>query len=251
MLTDEFYQALFPFELKPRPPDARENHCIHGPENCRECAAITVPKGREQYGDLVEKPAPQSPPEALKCAQEAIAGLAADQPKEPVKTDRDGHSLHQRVKGRYGHRPLDAYDNPGAFLQADAETVVLEAEMRRLKKDLQVQIAEVTQAMPVGSEERKDVPLATGVLDYFPSALMAVAQLSKAGNDKHNPGEPLHHSRAKSSDHADCILRHLADRGLVDPEDGIRHSVKVAWRALALCQEELEAEGAPKARGAK
>jgi hypothetical protein len=60
----------------------------------------------------------------------------------------------------------------------------------------------------------------------------------------------MHHARGKSTDHADCILRHLIDRGTVDT-DGIRHSAKVAWRALALLQLELEAEGAPMARGAK
>jgi hypothetical protein len=74
--------------------------------------------------------------------------------------------------------------------------------------------------------------------------------LSRVGNDKHNPGQPLHWARGKSSDHADCIMRHLAERGTIDT-DGLSHSVKVAWRALALLQEELEAKGAPKARGAK
>lgn len=105
--------------------------------------------------------------------------------------------------------------------------------------------------LPVDSEKRKAIPLATGCLDYFPAALAAVAELSKAGNDQHNPGEPMHHARGKSSDHADCIMRHLVDRGTIDPKDGIRHSVKVAWRALALLQEELEAAGAPLARGAR
>ena len=105
--------------------------------------------------------------------------------------------------------------------------------------------------LPTTSAERKAVPLARGCLDYFPAALAAVAELSWHGNDKHNPGEELHHARGKSSDHADCIMRHLMDRGTLDPEDGLRHSVKVAWRALALLQEELEAAGAPVARGAR
>lgn len=105
--------------------------------------------------------------------------------------------------------------------------------------------------MPSVSEKRKDVPLATGVLDYFPNALAEVARLSRAGNDKHNPGEPLHWARGKSMDHADCIIRHLADRGTVDEEDGISHSAKVAWRALALLEEELEAAGAKPGRGSK
>jgi hypothetical protein len=106
--------------------------------------------------------------------------------------------------------------------------------------------------LPTGSKERKDVPLVRGCVDYFPAALAYVARVSKAGNDKHNPGEEMHHARGKSSDHADCIARHLVDRGAIDPEDGLRHSGKVAWRALAMLQEELEAAGeAPLARGAR
>jgi len=101
------------------------------------------------------------------------------------------------------------------------------------------------------SDERKGIPLASGCLDYFPAALAEVARLSKVGSDKHNPGQTLYWSRGKSGDHADCIMRHLADRGTVDT-DKVRHSVKVAWRALALLQEELEAEeGAPLPRGSR
>ena len=92
----------------------------------------------------------------------------------------------------------------------------------------------------LASADRKNYPLASGVLDYFPDALMEVAAVSKAGNDKHNPGEPLHHARGKSMDHADCIIRHLKDRGKIDPENGRRHSGETAWRALALLQEEIE-----------
>lgn len=90
------------------------------------------------------------------------------------------------------------------------------------------------------SKERKDTPIYSGVLAYFPLALAAVAQLSKAGNDKHNPGEPLHWSKDKSNDHADCIARHLLELGTVDPDDGFLHDVKLAWRALANLQIRLE-----------
>jgi Domain of unknown function (DUF5664) len=107
-----------------------------------------------------------------------------------------------------------------------------------------------TQTLPQESAARKGVPLCTGVLDYFPAALAAVARISKFGNDKHNPGEPLHWARGKSADHADCIARHLVDRGIIDPESGESHTAEVAWRALALLQEEEEARGAPQARGA-
>jgi len=66
-----------------------------------------------------------------------------------------------------------------------------------------------------------------------------IARVSKAGNDQHNPGEPLHWAREKSTDHADCIVRHLLERGKPDV-DGQRHSAKLAWRALALLETELE-----------
>lgn len=99
------------------------------------------------------------------------------------------------------------------------------------------------------SSNRKKYPMATGLLDYFPDALAEVSKVSYLGNEKHNPGEPLHHARGKSMDHADCILRHLAGRGGFDGE--IRESAALAWRALALLQEELETElDLPLPRGA-
>jgi len=74
--------------------------------------------------------------------------------------------------------------------------------------------------------------------------------VSKIGNDQHNPGEPMHWARGKSTDHANKIMRHLLDAGELD-KDGTRHTAKLAWRALALLQEELEAAGAPMARNAR
>ena len=93
--------------------------------------------------------------------------------------------------------------------------------------------------LTTNSAARKESPIATGCLDYFPLALAEVARLSKVGNDKHNPGEPMRWSREKSTDHADCIMRHMVDRGSVD-DDGFLHDVKVAWRALAQLQLALE-----------
>lgn len=95
--------------------------------------------------------------------------------------------------------------------------------------------------LPSDSTARKATPMTTGVLDYFPDALAEVARVSKAGNDQHNPGEPMHWAKEKSTDHADCITRHLVERGTFDT-DGMRHSAKVAWRALALLQIELDQE---------
>lgn len=104
--------------------------------------------------------------------------------------------------------------------------------------------------IPATSAERKRYPMTTGCLDYFPDALAEVSHISYLGNEKHNPGEPVHWARGKSMDHADCCLRHLTERGTLDAE-GVRHTAQLAWRALALLQEELEAEkGYSRPRGA-
>jgi hypothetical protein len=93
--------------------------------------------------------------------------------------------------------------------------------------------------LPTDAHARKGVPIFSGVLMYFPDAIAAVAACSQRGNDKHNPGQPLHWDRAKSTDEHDALVRHLMEAGTIDT-DGIRHSAKVAWRALAALQKELE-----------
>lgn len=103
------------------------------------------------------------------------------------------------------------------------------------------QLQNVLRKLPSMAGERKTLPITTGVLDYFPLAIAEVARISKQGNDQHNPGQPLHWARGKSSDHSDCVVRHLVERGDIDT-DGMRHTAKAAWRVLALLQEEMEAE---------
>lgn len=86
---------------------------------------------------------------------------------------------------------------------------------------------------------RKGQPLARGVLYYAPDALAYVAEVSVTGNDQHNPGQPLHWAKDKSTDHGDCILRHQVDFDELD-KDGKLHAGKVAWRALMQLQTLLE-----------
>ncbi len=117
--------------------------------------------------------------------------------------------------------------------------------------------------LPTDSNERKQYPLFRGLLCYFPAALAGIARISKIGNDKHNPGEDLHHDRTKSIDHADCIIRHLTDtadlmaarhRGEQPTTESTQKILdevsQLAWRALALSQELHEEFGAPLAPGA-
>jgi hypothetical protein len=95
--------------------------------------------------------------------------------------------------------------------------------------------------LPEDPAERKKHPVASGVLDYFPDALVAVSKISFAGNEQHNPGQPLHWTRSKSSDESDTMMRHFLQRGTIDT-DGQRHTAKMVWRALAILQKEIEAE---------
>jgi len=89
------------------------------------------------------------------------------------------------------------------------------------------------------AEERKKTPIFSGVLMYFPDAIIELAKCSLAGNNQHHSDKPLHWDRSKSGDELDALTRHLLDAGKMDT-DGIRHSAKVAWRAMANLQKEIE-----------
>ena len=90
-------------------------------------------------------------------------------------------------------------------------------------------------------DKRKQIPIYSGVLKYFPDAVAEVAKCSYAGNQQHHPDKPLHWDRSKSTDELDALVRHLMESGQRDT-DGVRHSAKVAWRALAHLQKEIENE---------
>jgi hypothetical protein len=119
-----------------------------------------------------------------------------------------------------------------------------------------------TMTLPTDSKERKEYPILSGCLKYFPAALAGVARTSKIGNDKHNPGLPLHHARGLSMDHGDCIIRHLMDtedllaafnRGstAITPGQILLEANQLVWRALAYSQMLHEQFGAPLAPGAQ
>lgn len=89
---------------------------------------------------------------------------------------------------------------------------------------------------------RKQHPAYSGLIKYFPNALMEVSHVSWVGNEQHNPGQPIHWNREKSTDDADALMRHLINRasGEVFDTDGCRHMAKVVWRALAVLEKEIE-----------
>lgn len=88
-------------------------------------------------------------------------------------------------------------------------------------------------------KKRKNFPIYSGVIKYFPKALAYVALVSKVGNDQHNPGKELFWDRSKSQDDLNALMRHLTECGNLD-DDGLYHDAKVAWRALAHLEKLLE-----------
>jgi hypothetical protein len=172
---------------------------------------------------------------------------AAD-PERAVTTDEQA-TANSHVYARRDLLAILDHADAIALLPGWAKSVGATAEYHVAKwLGLDIYDAETLQLMPAApavilpqdKKARKERPITRGVLDYFPRAIAEVAHCSWVGNQQHNPGEPLHWAKEKSTDHADCITRHLIERGTVD-DDGVRHSAKVAWRALAMLETELAA----------
>ena len=104
----------------------------------------------------------------------------------------------------------------------------------------------MSNALPTDPKARKAIPIYSGFIKYFPRAICAVTELSRIGNDQHNPGKPLHWDRSKSGDEKDALMRHLIDQTIDGDEaadkDGVLHATKKAWRAMADLEKILEAQ---------
>ena len=121
--------------------------------------------------------------------------------------------------------------------------------------------------IPQEDAARKAAPMFRGLLGYFPAALFEVAAHSLDSDRKHNGDNPEgpQWARGKSADHEDTIIRHLIDAGPrrtslawqlfewfkfwapkgSSAKDARRYHLRcIAWRALALLQEDCEADGA-------
>lgn len=92
--------------------------------------------------------------------------------------------------------------------------------------------------LPIDYRARKDIPLYIFLTQYFPDAIVELVKVSVAGNNQHNPGEPLHWARGKSTDQLNTAMRHIFDHGggCRYDEDGTMHLAKAAWRLMAEIQ---------------
>lgn len=91
---------------------------------------------------------------------------------------------------------------------------------------------------PPEAQQRKEQPVYSGVVKYFPRALKYISEVSLAGNKQHHEDKPLHWDMSKSTDEGDALLRHLIDhaQGKEIDDDGIYHLGKASWRALAILE---------------
>lgn len=98
--------------------------------------------------------------------------------------------------------------------------------------------------LPTTDKERKAIPVWTYLTQYFPDATLAEVAVSVAGNEQHNPGQPLHWAREKSKDQLNTAARHMWDhsRGVTKDTDGQYHLAKAIWRLKAELQLTIEKE---------
>jgi|TARA_R110000823_G_scaffold72450_1_gene166560 hypothetical protein len=80
------------------------------------------------------------------------------------------------------------------------------------------------------AEERKQIPVYSGFIKYFPDAIVEVTKRSLEGNLQHHPDKPLFWDKTKSADELDAMMRHLIEQDWV----------AVAWRAMANLQRECD-----------
>ncbi len=92
--------------------------------------------------------------------------------------------------------------------------------------------------LPTDDAARKALPLYDFMFKYFPLAWLEVVKVAVSGNDQHNPGEPLHWAREKSTDQLNTAFRHIFDHGMGDlrDTDGCYHIAKAIWRLSAELQ---------------
>ena len=121
-------------------------------------------------------------------------------------------------------------DSIGSIYAAptDSDIVRLNAQCH-IPKDKSLETA-----LPVDADERKEYPIYSGFMCYFPSAISAVSHLSWIGNQQHHPDEELHWDMNKSADEKDALGRHMIDEITSSTRaQQIEEATKMAWRSMA------------------
>lgn len=234
-------------------PECHHGHPVLHPEACQQCMmerAVAIVAEPEISDDVVHTERGPSPvahnlKEMGEFEKEPFQLPLRELPGQPIPAP---FTREERLMLETGapltetpmaERLVPRFD-PLAPLRAELDARAARPGAAPASTQPATNVREHVAALPTEAAARKAVPVFSGVIRYFPDALCAVAELSRIGNDQHNPGQPLHWNRGKSGDELDALTRHLIDAGTVDV-DKVRHSTKVAWRALANLQKEIEA----------
>lgn len=136
-----------------------------------------------------------------------------------IRTTMDGDQYYiGDCKGPFGRLELELVrpEKPAAALPPEPEATPAPSSCEPCKAALAGSWplndgARYPSPLPNDSAERKELPLFKVLFETYPAAMVALTRAAVAGNNKHNPGQELHHSRNKSNDHEDCIARHLME----------------------------------------
>lgn len=131
---------------------------------------------------------------------------------------------------RLANTPLGSQFAVERFVDADApaETYTRFGQEQAARSDW------FTRYLSGDKQARKEAPIARGLHGYFPNACLHIAHVSYVANAQHNPGLPMQWAFDKSTDEADCQIRHALDAaGNPVDDDGLLHLAKKAWRANA------------------
>ena len=161
--------------------------------------------------------------------------------KQLEMLESEEHERRLRTIAQNGNSGLNyEQDMLSGFNKSAEQLEAIREEERRGVQDIDVIYEEVKPTDKAA--ERKATPVFSGFLAYFADAVNEVSRCSMAGQKQHAPDEPLQWHRDKSGDELDALSRHLLEAGTMD-DDSIRHSTKIAWRAMANLQKELELAG--------
>ena len=117
---------------------------------------------------------------------------AADTPHDACEPRPRRDTFHQREDGSWKClRTGEVYSD--SEWRAKQNAILGKVATPQKYPDVSFAITEpTTSRLETDSAARKDMPIHSGVMRYFPDALAEIAKLSKVGSDKHHPGEPLH-----------------------------------------------------------
>lgn len=98
-----------------------------------------------------------------------------------------------------------------------------------------------------GQKYDQGKPMAGTLYEYFPNAMVAIAEVSTFGANKYERGGwktvPNAHERYTDAMHRHFLSEMLGEK--TDPESGLLHAAHAAWGALCRLELELREENDP------